>query len=556
MICFDFEVFRHDWLVVIIDEHGRETVIVNDADRLREFHKSHIDDIWLGYNSRNYDQWILKGLVAGFSAWDINDWIINRQRSGWEFSDVLKRIPLNTYDVFTGFHGLKTLEAFMGHDIRETSVPFDIDRPLTSEEIESTIGYCRHDVEETIEVFLRRADDFKAHIELLKSFRLPISLVSKTKAQLIAKILEARPTTYHDEFDLIIPDTLILERYSNVLDWYMKPSNRSYDKRLETRISGVPHVFAWGGVHGAIDRFHAKGRFLMIDVASLYPSLMIRYNLLSRTVKEASRYREIYETNLAMKRTHDSRRPAYKLVCNTTYGCMKDPYNPLYDPRMANCVCVAGQLLLLDLMEKLEGCCRLIQSNTDGLLVQVEDDLSETLLRGTVLEWEQRTGLHMEYTEFMEVWQKDVNNYLAIEPNGHVKSKGAYVKRLNDLDNDLPIVNLALREYMTHGTPVDKTIVSCDDLMQFQKIVHVSSKYRYAVWNGIKQTDRTFRVFASVRGGGQISKVKTTRREKFANTPDRCFIVNEDVTDAKVDDRLDKRWYIRLAQSRLKEFGA
>lgn len=293
----------------------------------------------------------------------------------------------------------------------------------------------------------------------------------------------------------------------------------------------------------------------MIDVASLYPSLMILYGYLSRNVKEPNRYREIYETNLEMKKSKDPRRPAYKLVCNTTYGSMKDRYNNLYDPLQANNVCVGGQLLLLDLMEHLEGHCQLIQSNTDGLLVKLTSDGSD--VRAIVTEWEQRTGLRMEYTEFSEVWQKDVNNYLARQPDGRIKSKGSYVKKLSDLDNDLPIVNEALRALMVDGVPIRETIQNCEELAKFQKIVHVSSKYLYATLDGVRQSDRTFRVFASRTVGGPICKVKREggTQEKFANTPDRCFIVNEDVHGKKTISMLDKGWYIMMAENRAKEFG-
>ena len=35
-----------------------------------------------------------------------------------------------------------------------------------------------------------------------------------------------------------------------------------------------------------------------------------------------------------------------KIVLNGTYGASKDKHNNLYDPLMANNVCVAGQLLI------------------------------------------------------------------------------------------------------------------------------------------------------------------------------------------------------------------
>ena len=43
--------------------------------------------------------------------------------------------------------------------------------------------------------------------------------------------------------------------------------------------------------------------------------------------------------------------------------------------------------------------------------------------------------------------------------------------------------------------------------------------------------------------------------EKFANTPDHMFILNGDIKDAKIPDRLDKQYYIDLAKKRLNDFG-
>ena len=40
MIFYDFEVFRYDWLVVLIDLNARkETVIINDPDKLKRFYE-------------------------------------------------------------------------------------------------------------------------------------------------------------------------------------------------------------------------------------------------------------------------------------------------------------------------------------------------------------------------------------------------------------------------------------------------------------------------------------------------------------------------------------
>ena len=56
IIFYDFEVFKYDWLVVILDMDARqEHVIINDPDQLKAFYELHKNDIWVGYNSRNYE---------------------------------------------------------------------------------------------------------------------------------------------------------------------------------------------------------------------------------------------------------------------------------------------------------------------------------------------------------------------------------------------------------------------------------------------------------------------------------------------------------------------
>lgn len=87
----------------------------------------------------------------------MNDYIIVKGNPGWKFSSLFNQYPLNNYDVMMNIdRGLKSFEGFMGNDIKETSVPFDIDRKLTEEEIAETVKYCKHDVEQTVQVFLQR----------------------------------------------------------------------------------------------------------------------------------------------------------------------------------------------------------------------------------------------------------------------------------------------------------------------------------------------------------------------------------------------------------------
>jgi len=582
MLFFDFEVYPYDWLVVIIDViNKKEHVIVNDVEKLKDIYKKHKDDIWVGYNSRSYDQYILKGLLCGFNPKEINDYIIVKNKPGWKFSSLLNQVPLNNYDVMTSFHSLKQLEGFMGNNIKESSVPFDIDRKLTPEEIEETVKYCRHDVEQTIEVFIQRKEEFESHLSLIKAFKLPLAYISKTKAQLAAIILGASKKNHNDEFDIEFPDTLRIQKYKEVLNWYKNPLNRDYSKSLEIDVAGVPHVFAWGGLHGAIDKYSGEGHFITIDVASYYPALMIEYGFLSRNIANPAKYREIRDERLRLKAEGNPMQLPYKIVLNSTYGAMKDKSNPLYDPRQANNVCVGGQLLLLDLIEKLEGHCQLIQSNTDGLIVKLFKDEDYDLIDDICYEWEKRTRMQLEFESYKKIFQKDVNNYIIIDFDGNYKSKGAYVKKLDNLDYDLPIVNKAIKEYLLNNVHPEVTINNCNELKEFQKIVRVSNKYMYALYNpkvteekvrdkdgklktikvfkgGEIQKEKTFRVFASkLPSDGGIYKVKNHDKnpEKFADTPENCFIINGDINNHEIPSKLDKDWYVDLAIKRLEDFG-
>jgi hypothetical protein len=82
---FDFEVFYKDWMVVIIDYQTKEkTAIINDIPKLRDFYEQHKLDIWVGYNSRMYDQFILKGLLLGIDPYFINEEIITNGKNGYQ----------------------------------------------------------------------------------------------------------------------------------------------------------------------------------------------------------------------------------------------------------------------------------------------------------------------------------------------------------------------------------------------------------------------------------------------------------------------------------------
>lgn len=568
---YDFEVFKHDWMVVVINPVTHdERVIINDADALTALYEGHKREIWVGYNNLHYDQFIFKGILCGFDPKAINDFIIVEGHKGWEYSSLLRKLYMVNYDVFhpRTDRGLKTHEAYLGNDICETTVPFDIDRKLTNAEIAETVKYCRHDVEQTIEVFMQRKSEFDARMDLLKMFDLPLVYLGKTDAQLTAIILGAeRPARPRDdEFDIVPLPCLDLGPYDFIRSWYLDPANQDYSATLDFDIAGCPHKCAWGGLHGAIAQYAGEGYFINVDVESYYPAEMIAHELLSRNVRDPSKFKDIRDHRIELKHVKDPRQKALKLVINGTFGASKDKFNALYDPRQANMVCVNGQLMLIDLMHKLvrDVGAEIIQSNTDGVLIRMPDgfdggpDAFYDRVDDVTYEWEHRTGMGLEFDEFTRVYQKDVNNYVLVAADGSMKTKGAYVKKLGPLDYDLAVVNKALVEFMVHNVPVEDTIAADDDLIDYQRVVKVSGKYKYGVHGHKRLTDRCFRVFASTRASdGMIGRVKAgkAKPEKFGNTSEHSFIDNGDVHGKKCPGYLDKSWYIQLAKTRLAQFG-
>ena len=624
MIFYDFEVFKKDWLAVFIDVTRKtEQVIVNNPDELKALYEENTSNIWVGFNNRHYDQYIMKGILLGMNPKRINDWIILEKREGWQFSSVFNKVPMTNYDVMpTPPVGLKTMEGFLGSNIKETGVPFDINRKLTKAEIEETIKYCRHDVEQTIKIFLEKIDEFNAMHGIVQAFPNMVSLsnIGDSEARITAKVLGCVKQDFKDEFDYFFLPCLRLNKYKYVQDWFEEKKKEAlamdlqncdkYDKKLwyksqnlDTVVAGIPHSFGFGGLHGAAETpIHKTGQILHVDVNNYYPSMLIAWGLVTRVATNGN-YHLVYNTRKSMKakqiaaaksgnkaeaKNWKKAQLPYKKMLNALSGGMKDETNPAYDPRNNNCMCINGQLMLLDLIEHLEAVpgFELIQSNTDGLIIWIPDtDEAFEMVDDICWEWEQRCStdqcsILLELDNISEIYQKDVNNYLWVGADGSVERIGAYVKELSATDNDLPILNKALVEYMVHKTPVEQTINQCDDLIMFQKIVKLSDKYDwvehehcipyishigkrtvktvYEYLDKDKYTYKSYRVFASnCLNDGRLLKRKQVKSkgEKFGNTPDHCFIFNDSVVGVKTPPELDKQWYIDLAKKRLKQFG-
>lgn len=567
-VLYDFEVFAHDWLVVFKEPSKEHTVIINDYEKLKGFFYEHQNDIFVGFNNKHYDDYILKAVLSDISPKAVSDFIIVEGKNGYEFPG-LQKIYFNSLDLMVDIPGgigisLKEIESNLGMSIEESSVSFDIDRELTEQEINETIFYCKHDVDATERLFRERFDYVKSKLLIINKFKLPIKCIGMTNAQLTAEVMHARKLNHNDADRYDMPDC-VKTKNKKILKFFENPLDNT--QSMVEDVCGVEHIIAYGGLHGARKKYHCKDNIYNFDVSSYYPSMIINFDFMSRNVpaKYKHLYKEIRDDRFVLKKLGDSLADGYKLILNTLFGAMGHKWNKLFDLKQNQQVCITGQLLLINLLEDLEPYITLIQSNTDGIMFHTyELDKCKEIIK----EWEERTGLEMEQDDVAEVYQKDVNNYIMLDANGNIKTKGGYVKNYsvkkgkekygNFVSNSMTILDEAIVKHLLFKTPVEDTILNCNDPMRFQITTKKGPTYKRVEWEidgEYIETNNVNRVFASKDDRyGKLMKVKQNgRRDTIASLPEHCFIFNKDI-DTFDMNLVDKYWYVREAKKRINDF--
>ena len=585
---YDTEVFAHDFIVVFKDkETGERAIFHNDNLGVKEFISD--DAIYCGFNTKNYDQYIIKAICAGFSPGEVkqvNDWVIGGGQ-GWQcplLNGVFFRF--NNVDIMDDMQmglSLKAIEGHLGMSIEETEVDFNLDRPLTEEELALTIKYCIHDVDATEKVTEIRKSylNNKIYLGSLKDIE-PAKALAMTNAKLTAAYLDAHNILSieemgMDERDYKYPENLRREYIpKEVFDFFNRlydksiPSEELFKSKLNIIVGDCPVTLGFGGIHGAIP-FHQEeeinGRLIRnYDVASYYPHLMVYYGYTSRNIPDPQIYADMLKARMIAKKLGDKATAnALKLVANTTYGAMLNKYNDLYDPLMGRSVCITGQLFLLELSQHLIAECstlRIVQLNTDGIMVSFDESDYDKVIAITK-EWEQRTRFELEEDRIKRIVQKDVNNYVEIPYEGEPKIKGGYLVRgiapagAFNVNNNAKIVAKAIVDYFTKGTEVEITIGECTDTSQFQLIAKAGSKYKeaYHLVDGKQEpVQKVNRVYATTdERYGKLFKVKAENDStaKIESLPEHCAIDN---IDKLTIESVDKSWYIELAKKRINDF--
>lgn len=481
---YDIEVFKNDWLFVAKSMDGESKVICwNDPINLAKWIKN---KILIGFNNAGYDDAVIhhalvypyavKGAltVKEFSDLMIYDELDNTKRrpeirEEFKSQRLVFDPPFLSWDV--SFHmpfdirrnSLKKLTmSVLNRRNYDSNVPFDTPRPLTQEERHEVEKYCEMDVDNTRDLFLPDPEDIKKKEEnpkykmrefardsydikwnLMVEYKMTAKTLITKSSSFAGKVLcgeDAKPNP-KNTFKLVdgkrqyylIPDMAYTElKGSPVLDFYIKhQDDPNYIKeKFEYYMGGDDeshkYQFGFGGLHQALINFGSTN-LCNFDVASLYPSLLIQYNLMSRGAeKNPDSYKEVYHTRIAAK--HEGKtllNLGLKLVLNGAIGAMLSNYNPLYDTWSNSSICVHGQLLLFILCKRLyEAGFNIVQTNTDGIMVERREDVD---FMPICKKWEEETRLVLEYDDIAILQQNNVNNYYCQFTNGKVKSKGFYL---------------------------------------------------------------------------------------------------------------------------------
>lgn len=558
---------------MVFKEENEYRIIHNNAEELKTYIDtlSNNKSILVGFNNYHYDDIIVAGVLLGKDPYELSKKIINNDQVPYRLKlitlDVMQELPLGV--------GLKSSEANLGMDIVETPIDFNLDRKLTQDELYMVIGYCKNDVDSTEKLFniKDRSDYFRAKFEIVKEFNLPVQCVKNTRAVLSSKVLKC--------VDKDIPRDRLHIDYDANINWELIPSKVKeffnqceYDyrcggdyKEIESRklkllVAGVPHVYAFGGIHGAIEKYNATGNFLHIDVSSYYPSLIIVDGYMSRKSEEPQLFTHLRDMRYKLKAQKDDKQKIYKILINATFGAMKSEYNKLYDPKQANNICINGQIILTQLIMELQPYCKLIQSNTDGLIVKYEPKDYDKIV-GIVRDFEKRFNLTFDIDKIIKIAQRDVNNYAIQFEDGKIEAKGRFSKFAGGtfIQNSLTIIDRCLVNYYLFNKPVADTIIETyksNDLTPFQIICKMGATYdamyyEYGDEGNTKyiETQKVNRVFATKdKKYWGIYKRKGDSYQKIANTSEHNIIHNGDIKDFD-KSKLDLNYYIDLVNRNL-----
>lgn len=502
------------------------------------------DKMFCGYNNLHYDNAIINYIIDYYNIMKYKGCrticrsIFNLSKvittSSEDNIDAWKKWKYATYfesfDLLTMLYsnklrvGLKEMQVTMQYkNVQEFVCDWRADLP--EKEIDSMIEYNINDVNSTEELLNRCKKDVDLRIAIEDEYK--VRVLSKDGVNIGMKILtqkylEKTGQTWWDIKDLrspmsVIPlkdvilpfikyDSPILQKVlSDMKQQIVSPGRKGYENKF--LFEGLRYSVGVGGIHSVNDPeiiIPKEDEMLIdIDVASLYPSMLIEYEFYPKHLgKEFLEvYRQIKNERIEAKHKGDKvKNETLKLALNGLSGNLQNEHNFCYSPFAVMQIRINGQLLLLMLAEKLTQIgCRIVQANTDGLFVLLKRDVYSKA-NNICREWEQLTKLTLEEDRFKAMYQYAINDYFAITEEGKVKEKGMFITTVKLGKGLTPkIIPKAVINFFKDGVPVEDTIKGCKDIRDFLMSEKTGKQWHVEYMN--KEQQRTNRFYASTDGG-------------------------------------------------------
>lgn len=588
IIIFDFEVFKFDCLLGCKIIENKETKVFQtwDLEEIKNFYEEHkFSYCWIGHNIVGYDLLILEAILKDKDPYQRSLDIIENDKRGYP------RLPLVNYDLMgRDYYSLKVTEAVAGENISESEIDFKIQRPLTPKEKKDIEIYNLDDLNRTEKNLLDpdNFSNFRIKLDFLKTFQLPYKALNYTGTKLSELALNAVsiPGIEYQYIKPPIYKNLILKN-KELWNFYTSEGFRKKGlTRPVIKIGNAEITIGRGGVHSAIPRYHTK-KALYFDVSGYYNLVMINYDLLPRTIGEEGKkqYIDIYHKQLEYKITDPKKREPLKIILLSVFGAEMNEYSQFYDPQRGSLVTITGQLFICDLLEKLEDKVIIVQSNTDGIIVEPINWNDEKEIIQIVEEWEKRTGFVIKKDYIYNLWQRDVNNYMYKDKKGEIHVLGEALKGYAtsgklffegkpSLDFKEPhIIAKSIVNYLMFDKWPEETInENKDRLIDFQYICKRKSydyteyelkdlktgKIEYTKLQGVnrvfayKDNNYIGMIYKHKERGGKKSKAKVS------NLPPSVFVYDNEILSDKaikeIQTKINYNYYIERSYERIFEF--
>jgi hypothetical protein len=532
------------------------------------------------FNGLNYDLPMISAALAGYSLANLkklSDEIINEGQPSWVTyrKHDLRDYGFNHIDIKEPSAGVMVSLKLYGGRLgapKLQDLPIEPSQILSEQDAIDIDKYCENDLDTTWMLYKAQQSQFNLRAQMSEQYS--VNLMSKSDAQ----VAEAVFRHELERQKVRVNKVKLKSDYSfkfNCPSWIQFKSKELNDvlelvKSCEFKLSAAmqpllpkeinkafefnesKYKFGIGGLHSQETKQICKAdddhELFDIDAASFYPFIILGQGLYPKhlTPKFLTVYKSIVDRRIEAKRNGDkTTADSLKITINGSYGKFGSQYSFLFSPDLLIQTTLTGQLCLLMLIEQVESAgAKVMSANTDGIVVYANKKLISDVTAAYSL-WELETGFELEQTNYSALYSRDVNNYIAVKPNGEIKGKGVFAETSLMKNPSTPICYEAVKQFLAKGTPITDTIRACTDVTQFLAVRTVKGG---ALWRG-EYLGKTVRWYYSTDNATIHYKTNGNKVPKSDGAKPLM-----DLTDTLPSD-LDVQWYFNECKSILETLG-